>query len=108
MLCGERLPRHLGPDPGPLARRNRPVTWHSSLLVGRGDPPRHLNPKPGGSLSEILNGTSAGSRLDVGVGQISVAELFRPLGRHWIHPGSVQSPHLRGGHRIAGLPAITI
>ena len=47
MLGGEQLPRHLGPYPGPLGRRNRPVRRQPGLLVERGDPLRHLNPKPG-------------------------------------------------------------
>jgi hypothetical protein len=89
MLCGERLPRHLGPDPGPLARRNRPVTWQSGLLVARGDPSRHLTRNRAGSLSEILNGTS--SRVAAQM-LASVRSVPRNCSGRWVATGCIPAP----------------
>jgi hypothetical protein len=107
MLCGEQSPRHLGPYPGPLGRRNRPVRRQPGLLVERGDPPRHLNPKPGRFAGDDPERhPQPSSRLDVGFGQISIAELSQPLRRQWMHPRPEQSPHLLRGDRVPGVQAV--
>ena len=107
MLGREQLPRHLGPYPGPLGRRDWPVRRQPRLLVERGDPFRHLNPKPARfGVGDLERHPQPGRRPDVGFGQISVAELFQPLRRQRMHPRAEQSPHLLPSHRIAGVQAI--
>jgi hypothetical protein len=103
MRCGEQLPRHLGPYPGPLGGRDWPVRRQPGLLVARGDPLRDLNTKPAWfDVDNLERHPEPSRRLDVGVGQISVAELFQPLRRQWMHPRREQSSHLLAGHRIPG------
>ena len=105
MLCDEQLPRHLGPNPGPLGRRDRPVRRQPRLLVGTrrsASPPR---PKPAWFGVEILNGTPSRVAARMLASVRSASQLLQP-GRQWMHPRAEQSPHLLAGHRIAGVQAV--
>ena len=96
MLTAEELPRHLGPDPGPLRGRQRSPCRPVGGLVDRGEPCRNLTPE--GAVVPIGLERQAQPRDLLGGGHVGF--LRDQLGGQRMAALAEQVPHLFRGHRI--------
>ena len=76
----EELPRHLGPDPGPLSRRDRASCRPSDGGVERGDALATSTRNGRRSLSTILNGDPAAT-FEILLGEVGSLQRAAQLGQ---------------------------
>jgi hypothetical protein len=107
MLCGEQLLRHVAPNPGrSVDETGQSVGSPVCLLDAAIRFATSTRNRPG-SMAEILSGTPSRVAASMLASVRSASRsCSKPLGRQWMHPRPVQSPHLLGGHRIPGIQAV--
>src|SRR5512133_1336361 len=106
MLSEEELPGYLGPNPGPVSRRDRAVDRLPDRRIESSDPPSDLDPERRRIVDDLERCPQPHNLLEVLSSEVGAFQLLEPSRGQRMHAAPEQRAHLLSRHRVADIQTV--